>query len=316
MAYLHLATLFTPPRLVSHIPEGNTNDSLTSAHDVELIDQLSEKSPIATLEPYVIATRQSNTSKSQNLIKTSSMDKNQRVLYCTKVDREVDYEFMYEELKSHGSIERIKMILDEDSNTYDAYVTFAMNSAALSALQAVKEIGNVPCKLLNTKNVADSACDFIPSKLGLCENKIKRESPPPVWFVAQYKEGLQNKALAALNLERKVGNIDPKNLKNYGKNLLIKAGNKTQAGMLSTYKPPENGNIERVTPHKTFNSIKGVIFSRDLYVFSELELLQLCPANVCKVEKLPGQNHAILLHFSGPLPYDIWIEHCRLSQKI
>ena len=194
--------------VISDISEENTNDSLTSAHDVELIDQLSEKSPIATLEPYVIATRQSNTSKSQNLIKTSSMDKNQRVLYCTKVDREVDYEFMYDELKSHGSIERIKMILDEDSNTYDAYVTFAMNSAALSALQAVKEIGNVPCKLLNAMNVADSACDFIPSKLGLCENKIKRESPPPVWFVAQYKEGLQNKALAALNLERKVGNID------------------------------------------------------------------------------------------------------------
>ena len=101
-------------------------------------------------------------------------------------------------------------------------------------------------------------------------------------------------------------------LKKYGRSILIKAGNSTQAMLLSKFKTPEHGNINRVTPHKTFNTCRGIIFSEDLYDFSEAEILDMCPGNVYEVRKLRGNNHTILLSFSSTsLPDTIFISHSR-----
>ena len=99
--------------------------------------------------------------------------------------------------------------------------------------------------------------------------KAPKNKPILTWHVATFKEGNNNMLKASKAIQKKVGNIPFKNLKRYGKNILIKAGNATQATLLTHFKPSENGNVLTITPHKTFNTLKGVVFSRDLYDFSE-----------------------------------------------
>ena len=117
-------------------------------------------------------------------------------------------------------------------------------------------------------------------------------------------------------IQKKVGNIPFENLKRYGKNILIKAGNATQATLLTHFKLSENGNVLTITPHKTFNTLKGVVFSRDLYDFSEEEILERCPPYVIQVKKLRGSNNTILLTFSSKyLPDHIVINHSMIKVK-
>ena len=50
--------------------------------------------------------------------------------------------------------------------------------------------------------------------------------------------------------------------------------------MMSKFKPQSGGDIKNITPHKYFNTIKGIIFSSDLCEFEEPEILALCPKTV------------------------------------
>ena len=95
---------------------------------------------------------------------------------------------------------------------------------------------------------------------------------------------------------------------------LLKAGDRSQA-MMSKFKPQSGGDIKNITPHKYFNTIKGIIFSSDLCEFEEPEIFALCPETVYEVKKLGGVNDAILLLFNCPLPLDIQIDHSRIKVK-
>ena len=244
------------------------------------------------------------------------LNENDRVLFCTNLNTDIDYESLYEDLKHYGNIERIRLILNKVSKAFDAYISFRKSSDALLALQEMETNSKVKCKLMNIKNVTNGNFDFIPSKVGLAEDETKqREIPPATWYVAEVKEGFENKFEAKRCLERKVGAVTPQNLKKYGRNLLIQAGDETQAMMLSEFRPHPQGNIKRVTPHKTFNVVRGIIFDRDLYKYTETEILDICPETIYKVQKMRNSNDAIILYFSCPLPYDIRIEHIRIKVK-
>ena len=56
--------------------------------------------------------------------------------------------------------------------------------------------------------------------------------------------------------------------------------------MLSKFKPQSGGHIKNITPHKYFNTVKGIIFSSDLCEFEEPEILALCPESVYEMKKL------------------------------
>ena len=125
---------------------------------------------------------------------------------------------------------------------------------------------------------------FIPSKLGLVKEDVKpREPPPPMWFVAELKDSV-NRYATIRNLQRKVGVFAEGNVKTYGKNLLLNAGDRSQAMMLSKFKSQSGGEIKNITPHKYFNTGKGIIFSSDLCEFEEPEILALCPETVYEVK--------------------------------
>ena len=74
--------------------------------------------------------------------------------------------------------------------------------------------------------------------------------------------------------------------------------------------------VANISPHKSFNTSKGVIYCRDLYEFTEEEILNRCPEQVLNVKKLKGINNAILLRFhSSFLPDYINISHISLTVK-
>ena len=276
-------------------------------------DPHSQGSSVATLEPFVPSGKKSL--GHQGVTHAGGIDAHQRVLYCTNLDTVVDYEILYEEMKGFGNIERIKLSLDTSGKSFDAYVTFSDSSDALRAVRDVKQNPKVKCKLMNVRNVRNGVSDFIPSKLGLVKEAVKpRVPPPPMWFVAELKDNV-NRYVAIRNLQRKVGAFAEGNVKNYGKNLLIKAGDRSQAMMLSKFKPQSGGDIQSITPHKYFNTVKGIIFSSDLCEFDEPEILALCPETVYEVKKLGGVNDVILLFFNCPLPHDIRIDHTRIKVK-
>ena len=154
----------------------------------------------------------SNSVRHQSTKSSGGMSENERVLFCTNLNTDIDYESLYDDLKHYGNIERIRLILNKVNKAFDAYISFRKSSDAIVALQEMKTNPKIKCKLVNIKNVANGNFDFIPSKVGLAEDETKqKEIPPATWFVAEIKEGFENKFEAKRCLERKVGAVTPQN---------------------------------------------------------------------------------------------------------
>ena len=68
------------------------------------------------------------------------------------------------------------------------------------------------------------------------------------------KEGRENLIKASECIQNKVGNIPYGNLNCYGKNILIRASNDSQAALLSNFMASESSNIKFLSLHRSFNS--------------------------------------------------------------
>ena len=255
----------------------------------------------------------------QDVIASGGINVNHKVLYCSNISNNIDYEELYDEMVEYGTISRLKLKFSTVTNSFDAYITFNNHVDANNAFLAMKDrpgSHKSNCKLLSPANVEDDEYDYIPKKFVKSCHTEMRQTPTLTWHVATYKEGRENFILGSEFIERKIGNIPQGNIKRYGKNILIKAGNKTQAALLANYAPSSKGNIQAVSPHKSFNTAKGVIYSKDLYDLEEHEILSRCPAHVWQVKKLKGKNNTILLTFaSNYTPDYIRIQHDRIPVK-
>lgn len=79
---------------------------------------------------------------------------------------------------------------------------------------------------------------------------------------------------AAKYLEKEIGVIpDESHLKKYGKGVLVRAKDLTQAMMLLHLPCPSHGILESIKPHRTFNYYKGRVFNQDLFAFTEDDIL-------------------------------------------
>ena len=249
---------------------------------------------------------------------TGGTRENYRVLWCRSLKLDCDYELLFDSFKGYGKILRIKLKLDKNGY-FHAFITFDNHASAFNAYEGHKDknIGDSKClpKILKCDNIEEDEYDFIPKECLEKEMPI-RNSPEMVWFVASYKEGRNNLIHGVEYIERKIGRVSKGNIKRYGKDVLIKAGNKTQSTLLSKFKPSTDGNISKVEPHRSFNISRGVIYSQDLYEFTEGEILQRCPPSVYQVRKLKGKNNAILILFSRTfIPDFIDVSHSRIPVK-
>ena len=126
-------------------------------------------------------------------------------------------------------------------------------------------------RLFDVRNVKDDSFNYFPEDDS--QDFVERKAPVPVWFVATYKDDKENYVKATDTLHRTLNGIPSNNSKRYGKNILVKVKNSIQSKfVLQGYKPPEHSNIASISPHKSFNSVKGVIYSEDLHEFSDEEI--------------------------------------------
>ena len=254
-------------------------------------------------------------------ISNGGVNENLRVLHCSNISIKVDFEIIHEHMKQFGKVDRIKMRIINNPPSYDCYVTFCKAEFAHKALNKVngKRFLDSVCsaKLFNINNVQEEESDYITSKFEVKDAKSQiKDDPKLVWHVANYKQGKENFLSASKFIQRKIGSIPKGNMKRYGKAILIKASNDIQITMLSNFQPTEDGNISSISPHKSFNVRRGIVYSRDLYEFEEAEILDMCPSFVRKVRKLKGTQHAIELTFTCSfLPEFIDIDHSRVWIK-
>ena len=211
-----------------------------------------------------------------------------------------------------GTVLRIRLCYDADFRSNRCYVIFSSGDESRSACDAVHTlpVAGVGFKatLLRSSNVAEHEDDYVPN---MFEDAAVAPGPrdgnvfPPRWFIAYFREGHGNFILAARYLAKELGTIPEENIKRYGKGVLIKAKDFTQAKMLENLPCPADSMFETVKAHPTFNHSKGCVFNRDLYEFSEEQILLMCPSRVHKVVKLKGSANMILLLFHGCLPESI-----------
>ena len=264
---------------------------------------------------------QNPTPRHQGVKNTGGTDEKLRVLQCTNVDLSLDYEGLYALMKGFGKVERMKLVLSSDKLTFTLYSTFFSSVCAHEAnirLNGHSVNGrSLITKLYSHSNIRDDDFDYIPTEFDSTASKKSVKDPPNlIWHVAAFKEGKDNMIKAAECIQRKVGKIPEENMKRYGKGILIKARNDTQAALLNNFHPPESSNILQMSPHKSFNTQRAIIYSKDLYEFSEEEILNMCPSNVCEVRKLKGSDTAIMLVLTSRYHMDsVCFNHVRIKVK-
>ncbi|XP_068225259.1 uncharacterized protein [Palaemon carinicauda] len=302
-----------PPKPVDDQSASSLADS--SRKIVHSMD--SHSSSAITLEPFIPTSPRCQRNKN-----SGSLNEYLRVLYCEGITHNGNYEELFNVLKKFGDITRMKLQLSKDKQEFEAYVTFSNTLQATNAFHEIRngKVSDLSCrvKLHSIKNVLDSEYDFIPKCSALHEEvpENTRIVPEPVWYVASYKEGCNNLIKGYECIEKKVGCIPQGNLTRYGRCLLIKAGNESQAVLLNNFKASSSDIIQRVSPHHSYNHARGIIYSRDLSEFSDEDILKRCPATVLKAKKLKGNNNAICLIFSSHHQPDyIKIRHLNILVK-
>ena len=237
----------------------------------------------------------------QSVEPTGGNNPNLRVLHCCNVDTSLNYQDMYLLVKKFGEVERIRMKLTSDEACFNCFIIFKSSKSAFHANNFLNGHSVNDCtlktKLFNVSNLQEDPHHYIPEEIYSSEKKPSRSCPHPLWFVATYKSGRENYAKGIEAIQIQAGSFLEGSVKRYGRAILIKARDFSQAKMLMNFKS-QNTIIDRITPHKTFNTMKGVMYSKDIYEYTEDEILERCPPNVCEVRKLRGINNAILLTFS------------------
>ena len=242
-----------------------------------------------------------------------------RVLHCSNMDFSMNFLEVHMLFKQYEKIERIWLKLSESKTSLDSCVAFTSSD---SAADAHGKLGGhtvnsftLRTRLFDVRNLKDDSFDYFPEDNS--QDFVERKAPMPVWFVATYKDEKENYVKATDTLHRALNGIPSNNIKKYGKNILVKVKNSILSKLLQDYKPPEHSNVASISPHKSFNSVKGVIYSKDLHEFSKNEILKRSPPNVYEVKKLSDTNNAILLTFSIEyVPYYVHIgNHIKMKVR-
>ena len=243
------------------------------------------------------------------------------VLLLHDVPGHLSYRAIHDLVKPFGNVCRIRLIYDDDLPTNRCYITFATAKEAESALQSVNTF-NIPisaAELLSSANVEETEDDYVPNILERTAEETSstiHSAPTPRWYVAYYRNGRGNFIRASRFLTEEFGSIPREDVRPYGKGVLIRAKDLTQAKMLLHSRCNPDCIFDSIRPHRTFNFCRGIVYNYDLYDFSEDEIYDMCPPTVQKVWKVKGKGNMIVLTFFGScLPDYIQVGPLRLRVK-
>ena len=297
------------------VPETTLAQLTTLGADLDKALNL-EPSSVVSLEPYTLPQ-----GRHQRLDAAGGINGNMKVLHCDGIPCSYNYKQIYSSIKNFGLVDRIRLKISKDETSFECYIVFSNACSAKAAFTAIKSKdvaelqGSV--RLFDIRNFSDNAGDYVPIEKKVESYKnIVRSVQIPLWHVVTCKEGQTNLIKARDNLEDQVGEIGEKNLYHYGRNLLVKAEHDSQGKLLTTFSPEEDDIVSSVSPHKTFNTARGVVFCKDLDAYDETEILRRSSANVIAVKKLKGKNGAIQVTFhSSFLPPNVTIARIPLKVR-
>ncbi|MPD00981.1 hypothetical protein E2C01_096491 [Portunus trituberculatus] len=225
-------------------------------------------------------------------------------LVMVNVNPSLSYYALHSLLKVYGTVLRIRLVYDKDFPSKRSYVTFLSCDEARLGYEHVASLplagSGFKTELLHSHNISDSNTDYIPNLFDhLPESSVSevRQIPPPRWFVAYYTNGRGNFIHASRYLSKEFGTI-PEG-KKYGKGVLVRAKDITQARMLQHLPCPSDSMFDTIKAHPTFNYGKGCVYSQDLYEFPDEEILTMCPSSVQKMTKMRNSSNMVLLTFFG-----------------
>ena len=186
------------------------------------------------------------------------------------------------------------------------YVTFGTAAEARAALDTVDmfDIPGLRAEVLSSSNVAESDSDYVPNIFERTAEEASsevRQAPTSWWFVAYYRNGRGKNIRASLFLQQEFGTIPREYVRRYGKGILIRTQNLTQARMLLHFRCGPDCMFDSVRSHRTFNYSRGIIFNYDLGEFGKEEIYAICPPTVqkSKKKKVKGKSNMIVLTFLG-----------------
>ena len=268
----------------------------------------------------------SSIQQEREIMKDHNLNCNLRIIHIFQIPPECHYEVIFLAFKQFGKISEIRMNFKEEILKWEAWVSFEKHENAFSA----------SCNLSNIQicnSVLDGAlCDSLP-KISLdvykpaewCE---KEDSPitqkiiaprvpkPPQWLIATGKEENYNYFKFSKYLQKKVGSIKCGDITRFGKtSVLVREKSRTQSIMLSNFKTEESEMLVNIKPHLNFSYARGVIFNRDLYEFSEDEILEMCPKQIWKVHKIPKTTMIIVTFEDDNIPSHVYIENERIPVR-
>ena len=268
-------------------------DSKACKRSQEVVDQASE-----TVKTGLQA------SKLGRKFATSPTNCGMDTLAVTNVSQKLTYRALHDTFKEFGVVSRIRLVYEGDTDVNRCYVKFQDPGFARAALEGLENLevttSNSKAKLLNSSNVEDSDDDYCPNIFSTeGRGRRARKVPTPKWYVCFYRNGRGNFFHAARFLEKEIGRIKEGNIKKYGRGVLVRAKDNTQARMLSHLTCPSDSMFESVTPHKTFNTTKGCVYNYDLCELPEEKIFELCPDTVQKIIKIKGSKNMVMLTFYG-----------------
>ena len=255
---------------------------------------------------------------------TSKSVKKLIILHLSVIPIGANYGNLYETFKKYGNITEIRMKFEENNEKWDAWIFFTNHEEALKACSAVPEI------LMFDKTIKGALCEKAPYGLEIyhpdlvaekAKNNLEnlptqRKTKPPTWLTVTSEGEEFNYFKVRGFLKEQIGLIKPGDVKKFGQNcVLIHARSVNQSIMLSSLQ--SNNNKMKLTgrPHLNYSYGRGVIFNKDLYEFDEKEILEMCPSQVWKVQKIP-RTSMVILYFENPdVPLYLNIENERIPVR-
>ena len=247
--------------------------------------------------------------------------KNLTVLHVEDLPAQCDYETIMTTFKKYGTIKEIRMNFVEKEENWEAWVTFSKYE---DALKASSEISTVQISLSAIRGALTDKAPrnmdiYVPYKWSqnqALETTVTRTPKPPMWLIATAKEVNYNYYKFSRYLQQKVGSIKSGDITRFGKfSVLIHAKSKTQAQMLCHMNLSNYDMIKEIRPHQNFSYGRGVIFDRDLYEFTENEILDMSPITVWKVKKTSVPNMIILTFEDTNVPAYVNFENERVRVR-
>ena len=246
----------------------------------------------------------------------SSLISKLKILHIKNVPICSNYESISSAFSKFGIIREIRM-KDNIMESWDAWLSFDTHAAAFEANKDLGKVDIDGCK------VTGSLSDHVPRNLEIYKPSEWNEKPkgsslqacrtpkPPTWIIAYGNNDRYNYYKMKKCIQKRVGSIRSCDISGYGKqSVLIHAKSETQDLLLCNMKKDDI--VKNIKPQIQFSYGRGVVFDKDLYEFSEEEILEMCPYSIWKVSKVPKAN-MIIFNFDIPnVPDHVYIENERV----